>query len=178
VLSKGSWHAQNRADDPAAARLRPDAQNPIGARPLKTGNAASSWATGLTGNAECPLDVGKRHRHLGRIRTDCDNCVGHDASEPVPVFTAVPKMWSPDEPVSRTTGTGFELPTRTSTVGRAPWEVPWPSNTVTGTVAGGRASGEPADVPTSPPSVSTPTMAMATGTFLNMEPPFSSVADH
>src|SRR5450631_2781310 len=88
--------------------------------------------------------------------------------EPVPVLTAVSKMWRPDEPVSSNTGTGLELPTRTSTVGRAPCEVPWPFSTVTGTVAGSWAAYAP-DVPTTPPNVKAPIKTMPAATFFTME---------
>ena len=52
-----------------------------------------------------------------------------------PVSTTGLKMWRPDDPVSRSTGTGLDGHA-TSTIGRAPPRVPWPPCTVTGMICG------------------------------------------
>src|SRR4051794_15517849 len=52
--------------------------------------------------------------------------------EPGAVETPTLKMWRPEDPVSRTTGTGFEFPTFTSTIGCRP-----PTPLVPGTTSSG-----------------------------------------
>ena len=59
---------------------------------------------------------------------------------PGDVSTAGAKIRSPVEPVSINSGTGFERPTRTRTIGCAPMAVPWPPSIVTGMATGRRAS--------------------------------------
>src|ERR1700689_3670453 len=88
--------------------------------------------------------------------------------EPGPVGIAEPNRCSPDEPVSSSTGTGGELPTLTSTVGRAPDKVPWPPRMVMGTLdeddratADIAGAGELHAVPTTTSSTATTTTTTA-----------------
>jgi hypothetical protein len=84
-----------------------------------------------------------------------------DTLLPTPVGTLFAKMWSPDEPVSRITGTAGEFPTRTRTIVCAP-PFGWVVTVIgTATVAGAACAVLPTLIPVATTAVAPAIAAIA-----------------
>ena len=142
---KSMGHRQDGTDDPSSTALGSDPQDSEGTGPLESRDASSSGTGWLGGDAAGLLDVGKwdwafcRVRPEGHDRTTDNPCepvaagigdVGWRRGERDPGPGTGLHGRVEDMEAGRTRveeqGDGRRIPTRTSTTGRAPSEVPCP----------------------------------------------------